>query len=201
MTSAPPSWWRRNVWRVRFGYPVFLDLHGVDVLVVGAGRVGVRKVTGAAAAGALVHVVAIDVEPALDPSTVASVRTGAYEPSDLDGKRLVIAATGDSAVDAGVAGDARERGIWVNAADQTDDCSFILPAIARADDLTVAVSTDGMAPAVATWLRDRIRQEVLDEETRQIATAVAARRRQVHAAGRSTEEIDWRAEIEALRRR
>lgn len=120
------------------------------------------------------HVVAIDVDPALDSSTVASVRTGAYEPSDLHGKRLVITATGVSDIDATVAADATERGVWVNAADQTDDCSFILPAVARVDDLAVAVSSDGTAPSVVSWLRDRIRQEILDAETRTIAVEIAA---------------------------
>ncbi|MDQ3738233.1 MAG: bifunctional precorrin-2 dehydrogenase/sirohydrochlorin ferrochelatase [Actinomycetota bacterium] len=186
---------------MRFGYPVFLDLHGVPVLVVGAGAVGVRKIRGLVTAGANVHVVALDIDESLDRSSLAGLRQQPYEPSDLDGKRLVITATGVPAVDANVASDAKEQGIWVNAADQTDDCTFILPAIARADDLTVAVSSDGTAPAVASWLRDRIRQEILDDETRRIAASIAERRRHIHAAGRSTEEVDWRAEIGALRRR
>jgi|GEM_PF-605103 len=192
---------RRSVDRMRFRYPVFLDVHEVDVLVVGAGPTGLRKIQGLVEAGARVHVVAIDVDTALVPSTVASVRTGAYEPSDLHGKRLVITATGVADIDATVAADATERGVWVNAADQTDDCSFILPAVARVDDLAVAVSSDGTAPSVVSWLRDRIRQEILDAETRTIAVEIATRRRRIHAVGGSTEDIDWRAEIEALRHR
>lgn len=180
---------------------MFLDLHDVDVLVVGAGAIGLRKIRSALDAGARVHVVAIEVDPSLDASTLASVRIGAYGSSDLDGKRLAITATGVRAIDASVAGDAKERGIWVNAADQPDDCTFILPAIARTDDLSVAVSSDGTAPAVASWLRDRIRREILDAETRSIAAEIAARRRWLHAAGDSTEQVDWRAQIEALRER
>ncbi|MDQ3737844.1 MAG: bifunctional precorrin-2 dehydrogenase/sirohydrochlorin ferrochelatase, partial [Actinomycetota bacterium] len=51
---------------MRFGYPVFLDLHGVPVLVVGAGAVGVRKIRGLVTAGANVHVVALDIDESLD---------------------------------------------------------------------------------------------------------------------------------------
>ncbi|MEJ7720327.1 MAG: NAD(P)-dependent oxidoreductase [Ilumatobacteraceae bacterium] len=95
---------------------------------------------------------AIDVDAALDAIAVAEVRERAYEPGDLDGVRLVVTATGIVDVDASVAADATSRGIWVNAADQTNDCSFILPAIARDGSVSVAVSTDGTAPAVASWL-------------------------------------------------
>ena len=183
---------------MRFGYPVFLDVHDVPVLVVGAGRVGVRKVEGLVDAGAQVHVVAPEVHHSLDPATVAAVHERPYRASDLDAKRLVVTATGVTGVDAAVAGDATARGIWVNAADQTPHCSFILPAIARADDVTVAVSSDGTAPSISAWLRDRIVDEMLDDELRRLARVIAARRREVHGAGGSTEQLDWRAEIERL---
>jgi len=184
---------------MRFGYPVVLDVHDVSVLVVGAGPVAVRKVVSLVDAGASVRVVAIDVDPALDAVAVAEVRQRAYEPGDLDGVRLVVTATGIVDVDASVAADATSRGIWVNAADQTSDCSFILPAIARDGSVSVAVSTDGTAPAVASWLRDRIAHEVLDDDARRIASAVAERRREIRARGESTEGLDWRGEIERLR--
>ena len=136
----------------RFGYPVTLDLTGVAVLVVGAGPIAARKVAGLVAAGAVVRVVAPDVADELDRATVAELRRRPYEPADLDGVRLVVTATGDAAVDARVAADATAAGIWVNAADQPADCTFILPAIARHGPVSIAVSTDGASPALARRL-------------------------------------------------
>ncbi|HEU4840292.1 MAG TPA: NAD(P)-dependent oxidoreductase, partial [Ilumatobacteraceae bacterium] len=138
-----------------FDYPVYLDLRDVPVLVVGAGPIAARKVEGLVAAGAVVTVVAVAVSAALDRSVVAAVRERAFEPGDLAGMRLVITATGRADVDAEVAAAATAAGIWVNAADQPADCSFIRPAIARRGPLTVAVSTGGTSPALARRLRDR----------------------------------------------
>jgi siroheme synthase-like protein len=181
---------------VRFAYPVSLDLHDVPVLVVGAGPIGARKVQGLVAAGARVRVVAQRVSEALDRGAVWEVRERPYEPADLDGVRLVVTATGDAAVDAQVAADARSAGIWVNAADQPDDCGFILPAIARAGRITVAVSTDGASPALAGALRDRL-ATVLTPDVAALAEDLAAERAAVQAGGGSTEALDWRTRIDA----
>jgi len=175
----------------RFGYPVSLDLHGVRVLVVGAGPVAARKVAGLAAAGAFVRVVAPAVSPQLDRTEVAELHERAYVHGDLDGVRLVVAATGDAAIDAAVAADATAAGIWVNAADQPDDCTFILPAVARNGPLTVAIGTDGASPALARRLRDRAAAELLRDDVVELAGELARRRAEVRASGGSTEDVDW----------
>jgi siroheme synthase (precorrin-2 oxidase/ferrochelatase) len=162
----------------QFAYPVSLDLHGVDVLVVGAGPVAARKVDGLAAAGARVHVVAPVVS------------------ADLEGRRLVLTAT-DAETDATVAADATAAGLWVNAADRREHCSFILPAVARNGPLTVAVGTDGASPALAGALRDRARPLVADAVVA-LARRLAAERAAVQAAGDSTEDLDWRPSIDGV---
>lgn len=181
---------------VTFGYPVVLDLHGVPVLVVGAGPVAVRKIAGLVAAGADVHVVALGVDETLDRAGIGELRERTYEPGDLDGMRLVVTATGVEAVDAAVAADARARGIWVNAADQPADCDFILPAIARRGSVSVAVSTDGKSPALAAHLRDRI-ASLLTPALATLADDLAAERSAIKASGGSTEDRDWSARIDA----
>jgi siroheme synthase-like protein len=173
-----------------FGYPVFLRLAGVPVLVVGAGAVAARKVAGLAAAGAAVRVVAPQIGADLDRRLVVELHQRPYEPADLDGVRLVVTATGDPSVDAAVAADATAAGIWVNAADQPDDCTFILPAIARNGSLAVAVSTDGASPALARRLRDRA-AELLTDDAAAVADELAVRRAAVRATGGSTEDVDW----------
>jgi siroheme synthase-like protein len=182
---------------VTFAYPVVLDLSGVPVLVVGAGPIAARKAAGLAAAGAVVRVVAREVSPALDGVAVAEVRRRPYERGDLDGVRLVVTATGRPAVDAAVAADATAAGVWVNAADQPADCSFILPAIARNGPLSIAVSTDGTSPALARRLRDHA-AGLLTDDVAALAAELAERRREVRAAGDSTEDVDWSALIDPV---
>lgn len=179
---------------VRFTYPVTLDLHGIDVLVVGGGRIAARKIAGLAAAGARVRLVAIEVSEHVDREAVVDVRERRFESSDLDDIRLVVTATGVPAIDADVASVARSLGIWVNAADQPDDCDFILPAIARRGRVTVAVSTDGASPALARELRDRI-DALLPDRLADLADELAAERAAIHAAGGSTEDVDWSERI------
>jgi siroheme synthase-like protein len=169
---------------------VWLDLHDVPVLVVGAGPVAARKVDGLAAAGAAVRVVATAVSAALDLDAVSVLHVRPYEPGDVAGARLVVTATGDATVDAAVAADATAAGVWVNAADQPADCSFILPAIARNGTLTIAVSTDGASPALARRLRDHA-GALLTDGVVALAEVLAARRADIRRAGGSTEDVDW----------
>lgn len=179
-----------------FDYPVFLNLADVDVLVVGGGRIGLRKVAGLARAGGRVRLVAPEVNPAFDRSMVVEHRRRAYRTSDLDGVRLVITATGVPDVDDAVSAEATAAGLWVNAADRPDHCSFILPAIARAAPLTVAVSSNGASPALAGRVRDQA-QELLTPDVTELALELARRRAAIHAEGGSTEDVDWGAIIDA----
>ena len=179
-----------------FDYPVFLSLEGVPVLVVGGGRVAERKVAGLAAAGARVTVVAPQVSAAVaDQAT--SVHEREFAAGDCAGQRLVIAATDDPAVNAAVAAEATAAGVWVNSADDPANCTFALPAVARRGPVVVAVGTGGASPALASHLRGRIAADVLDERLAQAVAELARQRAEIHAAGGSTEEIDWAERIRA----
>jgi precorrin-2 dehydrogenase / sirohydrochlorin ferrochelatase len=184
----------------RFAYPIILDVNGVVVLVVGAGPVAARKVVGLAEAGATVRVVAPVVSPemttAVDAGKVDSLACRPFQPSDLDGVRLVVTATGTDA-DHEVATAAKAAGIWVNAADRPGDCSFILPAVARNGPVSIAVSTDGTSPALAQRLRDEA-GALLTADVAALAVRLAAQRDSVKQQGGSTEQRDWSAEIDAV---
>jgi precorrin-2 dehydrogenase/sirohydrochlorin ferrochelatase len=181
----------------RFDYPVYLDLRDVLVLVVGAGPVAARKVAGLAAAGARVRVVAPSVSPSLDRALVDELRERPFEAADLDDVRLVVTATGSRDVDASVAAAATAAGLWVNAADQPEDCSFILPAIARNGPLTVAVSTGGASPALARRLRDHAGR-LLTDDVVALAAALSEERARIRSEGKSTEDVDWSAAIDRV---
>jgi siroheme synthase-like protein len=177
-------------------YPVGLTLAGRQCLVVGGGRIAARKIGGLVAAGAEVHVVAPAVTA--DARRLATVvRERPFRPGDCIGYRLVFTATGDEAVDAAVSADAEAAGAWVNASDRPSLCSVVLPAVLRHEPITVAVSTGGASPALAGWLRDRI-AEVVTERHAEVARLLAAERAALHAAGETTEGLDWRSRIAEL---
>jgi siroheme synthase-like protein len=116
----------------------------------------------------------------------------------VTGRVLVITTADDSALNAAVAADARAAGVLVNSADDPANCTFILPAIARRGRMTVAVSSGGGSPALAQYVRDRVADEVLSERLAWAADALAAEREAIHAAGGSTEGLDWARRLAEL---
>ncbi len=145
-------------------YPVALVLKGRPCLVVGGGHVAERKARGLLAAEARVHVVAEEVRAPMRAlegvAGLASIEERPYRRGEVAGYRLVIAATGDPAVNRAVYDDAETAGIWVNSADDPAACSFILPAIARQGPVAVAISTSGYSPALASWLKDHVSEHM-----------------------------------------
>jgi cobalt-precorrin 5A hydrolase/precorrin-3B C17-methyltransferase len=141
-------------------YPITLtSLRGAPVVVVGGGAVGERKVRGLLAAGAAVRLIS----PAATEQLQACAAAGqiiwqqrGYAAGDLEGARLVFAATDQRVVNAEIASDAAMLGLLCNIADAPAEGSFHLPAVYRGDGVTIAVSTDGTSPARAVVLRDAI---------------------------------------------
>jgi len=180
-----------------FSYPVSLDLANRPCLVVGAGPVAARKARGLLACGAQVTVIAPDLGEemrSLAPS-LAALEVRAYRAGDVAGFRLVITATGVPEVDGAVAAEADAAAVWVNSADDPARCTFVLPAIHRDGAVTIAVSTGGLSPALASWLRTRIASwcgEGLDTLARLLSEA----RQRLHDEGRSTETVDWAAVLD-----
>ena len=140
-------------------YPVLLDVGGRPCLVIGGGEVAEAKARGLLACGARVTLIAPAVTSGLRNLAAAGrihwVQRD-YRPGDLEGFMLAIAATDSPAVNRRVWQEAEERRIWLNAVDDPDHCSFILPAVHRQGDLVLAVSTGGKSPALAARLRDRL---------------------------------------------
>ena len=147
-------------------YMACVDLEGREVLVVGGGSVAREKIDGLLDVGALVTVVAPEVSGPVEElgraGRVALVR-GAYRSSDLEGRFLVVAATSVTWVNERVYADAEARGMLCNVVDVPELCSFILPAVHRADPIAVAISTGGASPALAQRLRDDVARIVTDD--------------------------------------
>jgi precorrin-2 dehydrogenase/sirohydrochlorin ferrochelatase len=160
-------------------YPLFLDLQGRPVLVVGGGAVAERKVESLLAAGAVVNLVAPDVTPSLARLSIRLQRRKFVE-ADLDGMMLVISATDDRAVQEQIAAAARARNIPINTVDQPDLCDFIVPAIVRKGDVVVAISTSGRSPALSAALRARLESVITDDVARAVRV-LGEVRNEVHA--------------------
>src|SRR4051812_48389723 len=132
-------------------YPVFLELHGRPVLVVGAGKVALRKTKGLVDAGAVVTVIAPECLPDFEDLPVRILRRP-FRPSDLVDAVLVFAATNDRSVNHRVGVVARRRGIWANIADSAPECDFVVPARVERGDVHIAISTGGTSPRVSAAL-------------------------------------------------
>jgi uroporphyrin-III C-methyltransferase/precorrin-2 dehydrogenase/sirohydrochlorin ferrochelatase len=141
---------------VNTGYPLLLDVAGRAVLVVGAGPVGARRAFGLADAGALVTVVAPAVDDALARDDRITLTRRAYVASDLAGVWLVHACTGADEVDSQVAADADAARVWCVRASSAASSAAWTPAVARVDDLIVAVNAGG-DPGHAIAVRDAVR--------------------------------------------
>ena len=152
-------------------FPAFLDLHGAPVLIVGGGEIAARKLALLSQAGASVTVVS----PRATAGISGRAKEGGlrllarrFEPADVAGMRIVIAATGDQDVNAAVARAAREAGIPVNVVDDAALSTFIVPAIVDRSPLVVAISSGGVAPMLATRVRALI-ENLLDESWGRLA--------------------------------
>jgi precorrin-2 dehydrogenase / sirohydrochlorin ferrochelatase len=143
-------------------YPMFVDLEGRRVLVVGGGPIATEKVEKLVEHGASVRLVS----PEITPELRTMVESGAllefhhrpYEPADLDGCFLVIAATNLDAVNRMVWQDAEALNILCNVVDVPPMCNFIVPSIVRRGELALAISTGGASPVVAKHIRRELEE-------------------------------------------
>jgi len=173
-------------------FPVGLVVDGRPCLVVGGGSVAARKVVSLVACGALVTVVAPDVDHEIRAAEVV-IEERPYRSGEAAGYWLVIAATDDPAVNAEVYTDCEAAGVWCNVVDDPAHCSVSLPAVARRGPVTVSVATDGASPSLAAALRDRVAERILTPEVEAMARSAGDVRRELQLAGRPTTSLDWRA--------
>ena len=140
-------------------YPVYLDMHGRDALVVGGGAVGTRKAETLLRAGARVTVVSPKASEAVRSWARAgrlSWHARPYEAADMETTFLVFSATDDPAVNRQIEADAARHRVWCNFADAPRRGHFILPSIVERGDLLISISTSGTSPAVARRLRQEL---------------------------------------------
>ncbi len=165
-------------------FPVFADLDGADVLMVGGGEQAAQKVRLLRKTGARVAVVAESVGDELrilgERGAIDLLRRP-FRANDVRGRRLVYVATGDKTLDATVSRAAQARGVLVNVVDAPELSTFITPAVVDRSPVTVAVGTQGAAPVLAREIRARI-ETLLPANLGELAVRAQALRQRVAAA-------------------
>jgi len=156
-------------------FPLFLKLSGRRVIVVGAGPVAASKVKSLLDTGAEITVIAPDFVPELERSDLILVRR-TFRPSDLDGAWLVVAAAPPE-VNREVRAAAESRGVFVNAVDHPETCSAYAGGVLTRGGVTVAVSSNGEAPALAGLLREALESVLPDDLERWLVEARAQRKK------------------------
>ncbi len=143
-------------------YPMFLDLREKKCVVVGGGRVALRKVRMLLEFGGDVRVVSPECGPEIEElaaSGKVSVERREYRAGDLQGATIAVAATGEDTVNGRVAEESRRLGVLVNVVDVPELSDFIVPSYLRRGDVTIAISTAGRSPALARKLRTRLEKQ------------------------------------------
>jgi len=161
-------------------FPMFVKLAGRKCLVVGGGPVAEGKVEGLLSCQATVVLVAPEVTEKIarwNDQGRLTWHARRFQPSDLEGAFLVIAATGVDAVNEQVFREAEARGILCNAVDEPDRCHFYYPAIVRRGPLQIAISTGGLSPALASRLRAELEAQFGPEYERWIEELGALRQK------------------------
>lgn len=189
-------------------FPLFADLSGRHVLVVGGGAVAARKTLALLEADARVTVGAPTFDAAL--RTLAAegriaLRPGRFEPGWLDAAWLVVAATDDRTVNAAVRDAATARRLWVNVVDDPELSAFQVPAVVDRSPLVIAISSGGAAPVLARRVRERL-EAMFDPSLGALASLAGRRREAIRKAfpdmpaRRAFYDALWDGEVASLLR-
>ena len=165
-------------------YPIFLELGGRRVVLVGGGAVAVRKAGVLLEAGARLVVVA---EEATGVLTTMCTQHGAnlirskYAREYIGQATLVVAATDNASVNRQVYADCQALGILCNVVDDPEFCDFYVPAVIKRGNLQIAISTEGKCPAYAGHLRKKLETLFTEEHGRFLAELEQIRRRVIES--------------------
>lgn len=142
-------------------YPVMLDVRERPAIVVGGDRVAAEKATALAASGARVSAISPEFCAELlelERRGQVTLLSKSYEPGDLAGAFVVVAATTDERLIEAIWQETQQRNQPVNIVDVPRYCTFILPSVLRRGKLTIAVSTEGASPSLAKRIRQQLEE-------------------------------------------
>jgi len=179
-------------------YPIYLNVCDRKCIVIGGGKVALRKVQILLEYGAKVSVVGSDICPELiELSSEGQIHTiiREYKDSDLENAFVAIAATDSDEINRRVAAEARTRSILINVVDDAEYSDFIVPSVMRRGHISIAVSTSGKSPALARKIRSQI-EELIDDDYVTLVEIVAEVRKEIKQEGITVDSDSWQEALE-----
>lgn len=146
-------------------FPFFVDVENQNCLVVGGGVVALRKIEKLLPFNPNITVVSPKVHKEILSIENINIIKRKFDFNDLKEKSFVITATDDKTLNKEIYNSCKENNIPVNTVDDKDNCSFIFPALAKNNGVTVAISTSGKSPLYAKYLRKKIENLIQDSES------------------------------------
>ena len=144
-----------------YPYPIFINMSKRSCVVVGGGKVALRKINDLLEAGAKVTVVAETPDTAIvDLAQKGKIKLfrRLFKPEDIENAFLVFTATDDDSVNAEIAGIAKKYGALVNVVDNPQYCDFFSGAVVKRGPLRIAISTSGCSPGIAAEIRRELNE-------------------------------------------
>ncbi|EOQ88510.1 siroheme synthase domain protein [Leptospira yanagawae serovar Saopaulo str. Sao Paulo = ATCC 700523] len=163
-------------------YPIFLNLEGRNILIVGGGSACLEKLMGLEYTGANLHLISLDysedVISFLERYPQIKRETRAVIEEDLNHRDIIFLATSDTETNKRFRTLAKNKGIWVNSVDDPKNCDFYSSSTVTVGPIQFAISTDGMFAGVSSTLR-KLFEEVLPEEDHELLETIFIMRRKL----------------------
>jgi siroheme synthase-like protein len=179
-------------------FPAFLNIRRKKCLIVGGGGVALKKVNTLVGCGADVAIISSRVHQdlmRLAKKRIVRVIRRDYEPGDLRGAFIVVAATDDRKINRKVAREAKKAGALVNVVDDPEPSDFIVPAVVRRGNFTLAISTGGRSPALSRKLRERL-EKMFGPEYSSLVALVEEIRSSLKRKGTPIDPETWQDALE-----
>lgn len=154
-------------------FPFFVDIKNKNCLVVGGGKVALRKIEKLVPFGPIIKVVSPEVCNEISNMKDLTIEFRKFNDGDIDGADFVISATDDKQLNCHIYDLCSKKSILVNTVDDKENCSFIFPALVNKDNITAAVSTGGKSPLTASYIRKRI-ESIIDSNLSETVEVLGA---------------------------
>lgn len=144
-------------------FPFFIDIENKNCVIVGGGRVALRKLEKLLPFNPKITVIAPDICDEIKNNKSINILQRNFIDSDIEDAFMVISATDDNSLNAHIFELCQNNNILINTVDDKEKCGFIFPALVKKDNLTVGISTSGKSPLYAKLLRKKIESSIDDK--------------------------------------
>lgn len=153
-------------------FPFFIDIKDKLCVVVGGGKVAIRKITTLLQYGVNIKVISSELDEkilAFENNNLLEIVRRDYSECDLDGAFMVIGATNKRSVNMAISKDANKRGILSNISDSKDESSFVFPSMVKREEIVIGISSSSCYPALSRHIRKKV-EEAVPESYSQVIT-------------------------------